>query len=565
MKSLANLSHLSYDYKNDLKEFDDEQSTISKHETVKQKRKRIFNKDRGSLDLSLKDIPFYIWDEEFHKYAYQKHDGKCCFVDIIGRPMNKKTGQLMPMFPYEFEIFQALFKNDYANPDNNPRRWKHVWIKKSRGAGATEEIACYIMPWLAIAFPERFADSQQAIITGINMSVAKTIMRRLKFKLQNKLKIPIDFSDKVIQINGCLIEAYPAIRPDAFRGLHNLKFAFNDEADFFPHNIIDDVMDANEAYWTKSRAWTVFNSTANKPDGLMQRIEKQTEEECNYKRLFILVDKLEGYIYTPEELEMAKLSRSYPREYLGEYAGDKGNLFSQYLLDYAAGYTDILEVKNYNGEVIREIKREEGELRIDEVLSSYRYLGVNYDSSYGIDPAFNSSQFSFIVNKKIDNLIYAVAEIDLQSPSIEEAINVTKDMVMKDYPCFRPKIWVDASGIPFIRALKKELGEYPDYHNYTHEEMVNQMLDPRGMKVCPIPFNKYGDAMNYHWRRLFELGYYRISPKQTPRLWDSLQSAKYDEDKAKFDKKNTSYSDSYDGGRLATITFKIGNKTILYA
>ena len=564
MKSMASLASKSWEYRQDLKRYDDEQSVISKHETVQQKRKRIFNKDRGSIDLSLKDIPFYIWDEEMHKYAYELHDGKCCFVDIIGRPVNKKTGNPMPMFPYEFEIFQALFKNDYANPNNDPRRWKHIWIKKSRGAGATEEIACYIMPWLAIAFPDQFMDSQQAIVTGINMSTAKTIMRRIKFKIQNKLKIPMDFSDKVIQINGCLIEAYPAIRPDAFRGLHNLKFVFNDEADFFPHNIIEDVMDANEAYWTKTRAWTVFNSTANKPDGLMERIEKQDINECNYKRLFILVDKLEGYIYTPEEIAMAKLSSSFAREYLGEYKGQKGNLFPQYLLDYAAGLTNVLEVKNYNNELVRTIEREKGELMIDEVLSSYKYLGVNYESSFGIDPAFNSSMFSFVVNKKIGNLIYAVAEINLQSPSVEEAINVTKNLITKDYPTFRPKIWVDAAGVPFIRALKKEIGEYPEYHNYTKEEILNMMLDARGMVVCPVSFAKYGDAMNYHLRRLLELGYYRIDPDNTPQLWNALISAKYDEDRAKFNKKETLYNDAYDAARLCSINWKIGNKSILF-
>ncbi|MGN6347285.1 MAG: hypothetical protein ACTHME_06255, partial [Candidatus Nitrosocosmicus sp.] len=104
---------------------------------------------------------------------------------------------------------------------------------------------------------------------------------------------------------------------------------------------------------------------------------------------------------------------------------------------------------------------------------------------------------------------------------------------------------------------------YVDYHNYTPEEMIQMMNDPRGMIVCPIPFGKWGDKMNWHLRHLFELGLLRISPKITPHTYESIVSAKFDDEKAKFNKKETLFNDDYDGCRLASINWKVGNSSLL--
>ena len=89
------------------------------------------------------------------------------------------------------------------------------------------------------------------------------------------------------------------------------------------------------------------------------------------------------------------------------------------------------------------------------------------------------------------------------------------------------------------------------------------MLSRLGMTVCPIPFNKYGDRMNYHWRRLMELGVYHIDKEVTPYLWVSMNSAKFDDRSNRFNKKDTAKNDIYDAGRLANIAYKIGNIGVL--
>src|SRR5919197_3632098 len=65
----------------------------------------------------------------------------------------------------------------------------------------------------------------------------------------------------------------------------------------------------------------VMVSTPNAPDGLFERIEKEPEDVCLYKRLFLDYTYGIGKIYTAEEIEKAKQSPSFEREYNLKYLG----------------------------------------------------------------------------------------------------------------------------------------------------------------------------------------------------------------------------------------------------
>ena len=69
-------------------------------------------------------------------------------------------------------------------------------------------------------------------------------------------------------------------------------------------------------------------STPNGPEGLFEHIEKEPEETCIYKRL--LLDYTYGLdrIYTRQEIEKAKASPSFEREYNLKYLGHIGNVFN---------------------------------------------------------------------------------------------------------------------------------------------------------------------------------------------------------------------------------------------
>ena len=65
----------------------------------------------------------------------------------------------------------------------------------------------------------------------------------------------------------------------------------------------------------------------NAPDGLFERIEKEAEDTCLYKRLFLDYTYGIGKIYTAEEIEKAKQSSSFEREYNLRYLGKIGKVF----------------------------------------------------------------------------------------------------------------------------------------------------------------------------------------------------------------------------------------------
>jgi hypothetical protein len=65
----------------------------------------------------------------------------------------------------------------------------------------------------------------------------------------------------------------------------------------------------------------------NTPEGLFERIEKEAEDTCLYKRIFLDYTYGIGKIYTPEEIEKAKQSPSFEREYNLKYLGGIGNVF----------------------------------------------------------------------------------------------------------------------------------------------------------------------------------------------------------------------------------------------
>jgi hypothetical protein len=60
-------------------------------------------------------------------------------------------------------------------------------------------------------------------------------------------------------------------------------------------------------------------STPNVPDGLFEKIEREPENTCLYKRLFLDYTYGLDRTYTKEEIEKAKVSPSFEREYNLKY------------------------------------------------------------------------------------------------------------------------------------------------------------------------------------------------------------------------------------------------------
>lgn len=249
----------------------------------------------------LRGLPFYNFDNPV--------DVKT-FNHIIGLP--QKEGKRYPLFDYEQMLFDTL------------QNHKHVWIKKATGLGITEFILRF-MVWLCLK-DDTYKNSQMPLVCGPNQDIAIRLIKRIKTMFE-PLGILFDTKETVIELNGCTIEAFPSNHLDAYRSLENPKFIFLDEADFFRPSDQQDARDVSERYIAKSNPWIVMVSTPNAPEGLFERIEKEPEATCLYHRLFLDYTYGLGRIYTEEEIQAARASPSFEREYNLKYLGLIGNVF----------------------------------------------------------------------------------------------------------------------------------------------------------------------------------------------------------------------------------------------
>jgi hypothetical protein len=470
--------------------------------------------DSSTLALdSLKDLPFYEWDNINNPYH---HD----FNHAIGLP--QKNGQAFPLFDYEQLLYDTLQEH------------KHVWIKKATGLGITEFMLRY-MAWLCFSDNyTKISDSQMCIVTGPRIELAITLIDRMKGLFGNILlpnPIVFDTKETVIELNGVHIEAYPSHHLDAMRGLKDVSFIYIDEADFFPPGQQQDARDVSERYIGKSNPWIVMVSTPNAPEGLFERIEKEPANTCLYHRLFLDYTYGLDKIYTAEEIQAAKASPSFEREYNLKYLGLIGNVF----------HTKDIEA------AIEKCKR------LKNTLNSYTQKSV------GLDPGFGSSNFGVCITELVDGMVNVVHAEEYQRPDFNAMINTAVRLIDQYNITFegRSRIFVDGANPSFIRALKDRLEEDPEYdkqiqyykHNYP--SVYDLQFLQQNMFVIPVPFNKEHKHMLAHTKELMEYntGSVAIHPRHT-KLITSLRTA-VENGEGSLDKEATSHDDLFDSFRLS--------------
>jgi hypothetical protein len=266
--------------------------------------------------------------------------------------------------------------------------------------------------------------------------------------------------------------------------------------------------------------YIVMVSTPNAPDGLFEHIEKEPEETCLYKR--ILLDYTYGLerIYTRQEIEKAKASPSFEREYNLKYLGGIGNVFNP--ADIDAAIQKEYDIIQY----------------LDDAVNPPLIQGV-----MGIDPGWGTSNFGIVVTHFVDGLI-RVAYVDEHSRSDHsEMLQVVWDLIQKYNVT---KVLVDASAPSFIRALKLQWDERSDYEN------VDKNMREY-MKVEPVSFGVEHKALLYHTKFLLENRYVQIHPS-FDKLITALRSAWAHE--GILDKEVTSFDDCLDAFRLCLRPFK---------
>jgi hypothetical protein len=469
------------------------------------------NTHQTELLERLRDKPFWIWDIEGHKEEDIRTKGDCCFNHIIGLP--QKDGNDKPLYDYEKIILDSLKLNSNI---------KHLWIKKATGLGVSEFMLRF-MAWLCLK-DNALSGSQMCIVTGPRIELAIALIDRMKALFRGEGLLAFNTKETVIELGNVKIEAFPSHHLDAMRGLQNVSFILLDEADFFPPGQQQDARDVSERYIAKSNPYIVMVSTPNAPEGLFERIEKEAEDTCLYKRLFLDYTYGIGKIYTAGEIEKAKQSPSFEREYNLKYLGKIGNVFHTKDIEAA-----IEKGRKYNPDVI---------------ASPYFT-----SKSMGIDPAWGSSAFGIVVTQWVNNHIQIMHAEEYHRPDYNEMLSTVYGLMSK-YGV--DKVYIDGANPSFIKSLKLQIGEDADYDKVIARYRSEGLGDgTKDMRIVPVNFNKEHKAMLGHCKMILENdgGRIAINPYKFDKLITSLRTA-VDNDGV-LDKESTSYNDIFDAFRLA--------------
>jgi hypothetical protein len=382
--------------------------------------------------------------------------------------------------------------------------------------------------------PEEHAYSTFCIVTGPRIDLALDLITRLKnLFVTFKTRSGIEFEDKntVLTLGKVRIEAFPSHHLASMRGLPNVRFILVDEADFFPLGQQDECRTTIERYIGKSDAYIVLVSTPNAPGGLFQAIEE--EPQSLYWKVVLGWQKGLGRIYTEHDIEQAKRSPSFEREYNLQYLGTIGNVFN-------TGDIDRICSQEYD---IVEYLDDSSSSTTNNIPITSSGEGKLLQAVMGCDPGWGSSSFGIVVGHYVDGTV-RVAYADLHTrKDHNEMVTICWDLIQRFNVT---KVLVDASAPSFIRALKLQWGERVDY----------EALDKRYreyMKVEPVPFGSEHKALLYHTKFLVENQYVAISPR-FDRLVTALRSA-YARDGI-LDKEATTYDDLFDALRLCLRAYK---------
>jgi hypothetical protein len=439
------------------------------------------------------------------------------FNHRIGLP--RKNGVEFPLFDYEQLLYNELQKH------------KHIWIKKATGLGITEFMLRY-MAWLCLSgsvAKQLIGGSQMCIVTGPRIDLAITLIDRMKGLFRDgRSNFKFDTKETVIQLNGVHIEAYPSHHLDSMRGLPNVSFILLDEADFFPPGQQQDARDVSERYIAKSNPWIVMVSTPNAPDGLFERIEREPEDTCLYKRLYLEYTYGLDRIYTREEIENAKASPSFEREYNLKYFGKVGNVF--HTLDIEAAICT----------------QKEGQEMMD--WSTSTMLG----RSMGIDVAWGStSQFAIVITQYRNHKVEVFYAESFEKPQMDEIINHIMQLKQRHHTT---KVYVDSANPEVIRELKRRIGEYHDYYGSLTEEQIWSLRSSNSWQIIPVNFQKRHREMLQWAYTLLSKRMIKIHPS-LQKLIVSLRTAVVSEE-WKLDKQQTSHNDILDSFRLALCNYE---------
>jgi hypothetical protein len=269
-------------------------------------------------------------------------------------------------------------------------------------------------------------------------------------------------------------------------------------------------------------------STPNAPDGLFEKIERESEDTCLYKRLFLDYTYGIDKIYTREEIVLAQKSPSFEREYNLKYLGKVGNVF--HTLDIESAIAT----------------QEKGQEMLDWSTN------VMIGRSMGIDVAWgDTSKFAIVITQYRNNKVEVFYAESFEKPQMNQIINHILQLKQRHHIT---RVYVDGANPEVIRELKRRIGEPENIQQYYTEEQIWQMRYGDNMQIIPVNFQKRHREMLQWSYTLMSKRLIRIHPS-LQKLIVSLRTAIVIDD-WKLDKQQTSHDDVLDSLRLSLCNYE---------
>lgn len=480
-------------------------------------------KERNASDFDFEvfqDKPFYCWD--------RKKTGldRCCFNHIVGLPLGNKDMKEKPFWEHHQIAINRLFDDEYE--DRKKRR--HVRVKKATGL-AFSELGIRLAVWLPL-HSNKFKNTQIAIVTGPNIELSRKLISRIRYIFSNNLNIQLGGNKERIVLNGCEIQAYPAMNLSAYRGLANPKFILLDEADFFGEKKKDDMWEVRyvtERYINKSNPYIMMVSTPNRPGFLYETMDREDTEKSIYQLLSFNWEwgvPPKADIFNAQMIQDAKDTFTFEREYNLKYLGEVGNVFSQLKIKKAFELGKLYDTPPI------------GRFPINK----FAFHPV------GIDPGFGTSRtavtvMEWIKEAPILRVVYH-DEFEFANP------DTIADLVFSFNRVYG-NVWyyVDGANRGFVSELKARFGENLDWHK--------QDISEDSMHVIPVNFATDHKTMLSHLHVLVNKELVAI-PERFDMIHTAMSTAIAKE--YQLDKTKTSYDDSLDSLRLAAHGIRAVNR-----
>jgi len=232
------------------------------------------------------------------------------------------------------------------------------------------------------------------------------------------------------------------------------------------------VRDAAERYIAKSDPFIVMVSTPNMPGALMHQISELSDENCMYKQMYFPYTVGENKIYSKKDIEIAKRSQSFSREYDIQWSSVTGSVFLSSSIDKA------ISLGKTNAHIYTTLKEN----------ASLRYMTQFY---CGVDIGFGSSKFAICLVGIIDQLVYVLETLELTRETFENCIaSVMKLLMSYQIEPDNIRIIADGSSPSVVTALKAEMHEDVNYLSVLENRKRMKIRDIfSSMKVIPVNFN----------------------------------------------------------------------------